>query len=286
MTTEGTNRPAITRFDQNHVRDMAAYLLGALPVVWLDERLYILVATGDGAEGRERALRLHGACALPSAIWSRRAARGCPARWFFIVSPPGQPETPAALADRLVADGFWHTAEVMYCYRDLGRGRGYRFYQSDRVDHLEAGGVAVHYTPHRDDTPQAVDVHRAEDMATCPWQPTEADARRVFCSALEKRARELEETAAALRKLAARADEDAGTAAWALLRTVTDAPAGGPLRRPVQEPERVARPEPVGCRAGRDGDCYWTKCPQLRDGEPRKSGRSCPRWTSQPDAEA
>jgi len=33
------------------------------------------------------------------------------------------------------------------------------------------------------------------------------------------------------------------------------------------------------CRAaGRnsDGDCYWENCPQLRDGEPEKSGRHCP----------
>ena len=30
--------------------------------------------------------------------------------------------------------------------------------------------------------------------------------------------------------------------------------------------------------AGRnsDGDCYWPGCPQIRDGEPEKSGRHCP----------
>lgn len=30
------------------------------------------------------------------------------------------------------------------------------------------------------------------------------------------------------------------------------------------------------CHAGRDGDCVWPACPQLRDGEPSKSGRHCP----------
>lgn len=30
------------------------------------------------------------------------------------------------------------------------------------------------------------------------------------------------------------------------------------------------------CRAGSDGDCVWSACPQLRDGEPAASGRHCP----------
>ena len=30
------------------------------------------------------------------------------------------------------------------------------------------------------------------------------------------------------------------------------------------------------CRSGGDGDCIWKHCPQLRDGEPKKSGRHCP----------
>lgn len=38
--------------------------------------------------------------------------------------------------------------------------------------------------------------------------------------------------------------------------------------------------EPVSdhpvCQAARDGDCIWTHCPQMRDGEPAKSGRHCP----------
>ena len=30
------------------------------------------------------------------------------------------------------------------------------------------------------------------------------------------------------------------------------------------------------CHSDRDGDCVHANCPQLRDGEPRKSGRHCP----------
>lgn len=30
------------------------------------------------------------------------------------------------------------------------------------------------------------------------------------------------------------------------------------------------------CHADRDGDCNWSQCPQLRDGEPVASGRHCP----------
>ena len=32
------------------------------------------------------------------------------------------------------------------------------------------------------------------------------------------------------------------------------------------------------CHADHDGDCNWSYCPQLRDGEPEKSGRYCPLW--------
>lgn len=31
------------------------------------------------------------------------------------------------------------------------------------------------------------------------------------------------------------------------------------------------------CKAARsDGECWWAECPQLRDGEPAKTGRHCP----------
>lgn len=30
------------------------------------------------------------------------------------------------------------------------------------------------------------------------------------------------------------------------------------------------------CQSNNDGDCDWNDCPQLRDGEPMKTGRHCP----------
>ena len=30
------------------------------------------------------------------------------------------------------------------------------------------------------------------------------------------------------------------------------------------------------CHAAKDGECNWEHCPQLRDGEPKKTGRHCP----------
>ena len=30
------------------------------------------------------------------------------------------------------------------------------------------------------------------------------------------------------------------------------------------------------CYAGRDGECHWRFCPQLRDNEPESSNRHCP----------
>lgn len=30
------------------------------------------------------------------------------------------------------------------------------------------------------------------------------------------------------------------------------------------------------CRSDADGECTWKGCPQLRDGEPRATGRHCP----------
>jgi hypothetical protein len=49
------------------------------------------------------------------------------------------------------------------------------------------------------------------------------------------------------------------------------------------KPLKVLRDDPNTCHAGRDGDCYWQRCPQLRDGEPKKSGRSCPLWRREED---
>lgn len=41
------------------------------------------------------------------------------------------------------------------------------------------------------------------------------------------------------------------------------------------------------CHAARDGDCDWANCPQNRDGEPGKTGRSCPLiWLDEDDLPA
>jgi hypothetical protein len=44
-------------------------------------------------------------------------------------------------------------------------------------------------------------------------------------------------------------------------------PHGHPLQEAYQ---------PNQCHGHEDGECFWEHCPQLRDGEPRKSGRHCP----------
>ena len=30
------------------------------------------------------------------------------------------------------------------------------------------------------------------------------------------------------------------------------------------------------CHSAMDGECFWRRCPQNRDGEPKKTGRHCP----------
>ncbi|WP_314439460.1 hypothetical protein [Massilia timonae] len=41
-------------------------------------------------------------------------------------------------------------------------------------------------------------------------------------------------------------------------------------------PKGSATRELNRCAAGRDGECGHAQCPQLRDNEPRTSGRHCP----------
>lgn len=38
----------------------------------------------------------------------------------------------------------------------------------------------------------------------------------------------------------------------------------------------LEKPTVPKCNADNDGDCEWAECPQLRDGEPKTSGRHCP----------
>jgi hypothetical protein len=35
-------------------------------------------------------------------------------------------------------------------------------------------------------------------------------------------------------------------------------------------------PSPQGCRMDDDAECRYPACPQVRDGEPYKTGRDCP----------
>jgi hypothetical protein len=39
----------------------------------------------------------------------------------------------------------------------------------------------------------------------------------------------------------------------------------------------------TSCQADSDGECNHPLCPQIRDGEPEKTGRSCPLWTQHED---
>lgn len=43
------------------------------------------------------------------------------------------------------------------------------------------------------------------------------------------------------------------------------------------DPHHAHQVEYAGCHSDRDGDCVWEECPQIRDGEPGRSGRHCPR---------
>ncbi len=47
----------------------------------------------------------------------------------------------------------------------------------------------------------------------------------------------------------------------------------GITSKDIPEPKPAAL---VRCASDNDGDCVHKECPQLRDGEPAKSGRSCP----------
>lgn len=45
--------------------------------------------------------------------------------------------------------------------------------------------------------------------------------------------------------------------------------------RDIPEPRVVIKPL-ARCASDNDGDCVHVQCPQLRDGEPKATGRSCP----------
>lgn len=56
-----------------------------------------------------------------------------------------------------------------------------------------------------------------------------------------------------------------------LMCAVRGARAGHERRKRKQMKEPL-----TSCKSGRDGECFHPNCPQIRDGEPEKSGRSCP----------
>ena len=67
------------------------------------------------------------------------------------------------------------------------------------------------------------------------------------------------------------------------VRLLQPGDAGGRERRTlpvaVAPSVEIERPDHLGpdrCHSDNDGDCNWAMCPQTRDGEPAKSGRSCP----------
>jgi hypothetical protein len=47
----------------------------------------------------------------------------------------------------------------------------------------------------------------------------------------------------------------------------------------IEAGRKIGLPEAVlgsYCHAHKDGDCAWQHCPQLRDDEPKATGRHCP----------
>lgn len=49
-------------------------------------------------------------------------------------------------------------------------------------------------------------------------------------------------------------------------------------RKPREKESKLIQVEPslTRCAAASDGECFHSQCPQLKDGEPAKSGRHCP----------
>ncbi len=49
----------------------------------------------------------------------------------------------------------------------------------------------------------------------------------------------------------------------------------------IRDEREAEKPDPLPermdhCHAGRDGECNWKACPQIRDNEPTATGRHCP----------
>lgn len=48
------------------------------------------------------------------------------------------------------------------------------------------------------------------------------------------------------------------------------------MRAVLKSKRRRVKENRANCHAARDGECFWKPCPQVRDNEPARSGRSCP----------
>ena len=44
----------------------------------------------------------------------------------------------------------------------------------------------------------------------------------------------------------------------------------------IVSPNPDSKLDPPRCHGDRDGECFWSRCPQLCDGEPEATGRHCP----------
>lgn len=77
-------------------------------------------------------------------------------------------------------------------------------------------------------------------------------------------------------KSAARKRAILATADAAWKRNERDAKAKAKPRLVASKPKPPRMPN-GSCHANSEGDCDWRRCPQIRDGEPEKTGRHCPR---------
>ncbi len=68
-----------------------------------------------------------------------------------------------------------------------------------------------------------------------------------------------------------------------LIRLLAEQSAETWLLQQASMPPKPAQLPLTHCAANRDGDCDHQQCPQLRDGEPVKSGRRCPLDTQNPE---
>lgn len=67
-------------------------------------------------------------------------------------------------------------------------------------------------------------------------------------------------------------------ACWAHVARPLRVARGSRVRLIIPARQLARDGETTTCHAGRDGECGWWLCPQLRDDEPQTSDRPCPLW--------